>query len=292
MTSPSLGVVVTNYNTWDLVVRGVENVRTHGAGADRVLVVDDASATPPPLGLDAEVLANPENLGLVRSLNRGLRAVGTDLAVLFDSDAWPLGPFAGRLCQLFADDPQLAIVGFVTVDEAGHPTASSETEPDAASLVLGQRLHALWLRLFPGRGPQNVFTCAMALRLEAFRELGGFDEAFDWLDLDHDLCMRARRAGWRVIQAPDLVAFHRGGGTPQSTSARVLRFYKTRWLLLRKLGKIRHPRLVRALVLARLRAEYLLLALAGRLLFEDRAALADKLAGRRTVLRYCAENYQ
>ncbi|HSF44316.1 MAG TPA: glycosyltransferase [Thermoanaerobaculia bacterium] len=292
MSGSTLGVVVTNYNTWDLVARGVEHIRAHGEGVDRVLVVDDASAAPPPKGLAAEVLVNPENLGLVRSVNRGLRAVGTDLAVLFDSDAWPLTGFAVRLRQLFADDPRLAIVGFATVDEAGRPTASSETEPDAASLVLGQRLHALWLRLVPDRGPQNVFTCAMALRLDAFRELGGFDEAFDWLDLDHDLCMRARRAGWRVIQAPDLVAFHRGGGTPQAASARVLRFYKTRWLLLRKLGKIRHPRLVRALVLARLRAEYALLAVAGRLLFQDRARLDDKLAGRRAVLSYCAENYR
>lgn len=292
MTSPTLGVVVTNYNTWDLVARGVEHVRAHGQGVDRVLVVDDASTTPPPGDLAAEVLANPRNLGLVRSLNRGLRAVGTDLAVLFDSDAWPLAPFAARLRQLFAEDPRLAVVGFATVDEAGRPTASAEAEPGVASLVLGQRLHALWLRLVPGRGPQNVFTCAMALRLEAFTELGGFDEAFDWLDLDHDLCMRARRAGWKVIQAPDLVAFHRGGGTPQSTSERVLRLYKTRWLLLRKLGKIRHPRLVRALVLARLRAEYVLLAMAGRLLFRDRAALEDKLAGRRAVLAYCGENYR
>ena len=287
MSAPTtLGVLVTNYETWDLTRSCLDGVLAHRDGVDRILVVDDASRQPPPpLDAGVEVRRNPENLGLVRSLNLGVQALGTDLVVLFDSDARPLGPFAAEAQARFAANPRLAVLGFATVDAAGNPTGSSDEGPDVWSLVLGQRLSARWERVRPRPGRLCVYTCAMVLRRSAFAALGGFDEAFDWLDLDHDLCMRAWRAGWRVEQAPGLVAFHQGSGAPQETSRRVARFYRNRWYLLRKHGKVRRPGLVRALVLGRLRAELLLLRLLGRFLFRDPAVRADKLSGRRSLLR-------
>ncbi|HEY2737429.1 MAG TPA: glycosyltransferase [Thermoanaerobaculia bacterium] len=291
-TAPqTVGVVVTNYETWDLTRRCLDRVAAHGAGVSDVLVVDDASASPVPADLKARIRVNPHNLGLVRSLNLGIREVAGDVIVLFDSDAHPLTDFATPALRRFATDPRLGILGFATVDGAGRPTGSSEPEPGVASLVLGQRLHARVARWLP-QGPLCVFTCAMAVRRTTFAELGGFDEDFDWLDLDLDLSIRARRAGWTVAAAPEIVAFHRGSGAPQATSQRVVRFHKTRWLLLRKAGTIRRPRLVRALVLTRLRLEILILRLAGAFHARSPEELADKLAGRRAALRWGAEHYR
>jgi GT2 family glycosyltransferase len=130
----------------------------------------------------------------------------------------------------------------------------------------------------------------MALRKAAYVELGGLDLDFEFLDLDNDLSMRARSAGWEVLHSPSLAAFHVGSGSPQTAGERVLRFYRNRWRLLRKFGKIRHPGLVRALVLGRLGAELLALNLMGSLLVPspDRE---EKLAGRRALVecvrRFC-----
>jgi GT2 family glycosyltransferase len=293
MSELTLGVLVTNYETWELTRSCLEGILVYRCEVDRILVVDDASSQPPPpLDIAAEVLRNPENLGLVRSLNLGIRDLGTDLVVLFDSDARPLGPFARRVREHFASDPRLAVLGFATVDERGLPTGSYEEDPEIGSLLLGQRLHTLYKRFRLEKGNLCVYTCAMALRRAAFEELGGFDENFDWLDLDNDLCMRARRAGWRVAHEPELIAFHKGSGTPQKVSQRVLRFYKNRWLLLRKFDKIHHPRLVRILIQGRLGAELLALRLLGRFLFRDPATLADKLAGRRQVLEHVRRDYR
>jgi GT2 family glycosyltransferase len=287
MTRSTLGVVVTNYDTRELTARCLEGVLAWREGIDRILVVDDASPQGPPVSPDpaVEVRVNPENLGLVRSLNRGIRAVDTDLVVLFDSDARPLDPFAARVRERFAADPRLAVLGFATVDASGWPTGSQEGEPDVWSLLLGQRLHALSERLRRPRGELCVFTCAMALRRAAFDGIDGFDEDFDWLDLDHDLCMSARRAGWRVAHDPTIVAFHQGSGAPQKVSQRVRRFYLNRWRLLKKHDMLRHPGPVRTAIVARLAAELALLRLLGPLLVRDRAARADKLAGREALLR-------
>jgi GT2 family glycosyltransferase len=294
----TVGVVVTNYETWDLTRRCLERVLALAGELRDVVVVDDHSTASAPEGLPERVrlFVNPRNLGLVRSLNLGIRAVDADVVVLFDSDAHPLTDFAEPVLRRFAAEPGLAILGFATVDENGRPTGSAEPAPGVAGFVLGQRLQARLQRFLDRGEPLCVFTCAMAVRKAAFEALGGFDEDFDWLDLDLDLCMRAHRAGWRVDAAPEIVAFHKGSGAPQTASQRVVRFHKSRWLLLRKSGKIRRPRLVRALVLTRLRLEILLLRLASCRLFARGQELAnnaaDKLEGRRAALRHGAAHYR
>lgn len=295
---PTVGVLVSNYRTWDLSRRCIEEVLRHETRLDSIVVVDDASAEPPPasfgaLGPHVRVLVNEDNRGLPATLNRGLAEIGTDLVVVFDSDAYPLTDFGETVRRAFLD-PDLAILGFATVDAAGRPTGSWEREPGAASLLLGQRLHRVYLRALrwlPVRR-LTVYSCAMALRREAVLDAGGFDEGLDWLDLDHELCMRLRRKGWAIARTEGARAFHIGAGAPQEVSERVLRFYKTRWHLLRKFDRIRHPRAARALILLRLRLELALLRLLGPLLIPDRRRRLDTVAGRERVIRYCREHYR
>jgi GT2 family glycosyltransferase len=283
-----VAVVITNYETWDLTARCVAALVPFRAQLSDCVVVDDHSSGPPVALPDwVRVLRNSENLGLVRSLNRGVRAANADIAVLFDSDAHPLHDFIPAIRQLFSGAERLGIVGFRTVDEHGRETGSHEPEPEVASLALGQRLHQLLAPTNQSSGGLCVFTCAMAVRKAAFEELGGFDERFDWLDLDLDFCMRARRAGWGVEHFPELVAFHRGSGAPQRTRERVLRFYRNRWLLLTKFGKIRHPLLVRSLIGLRLAIELLLLVAVGRLVLRAPGEWSDKTAGRVAILKWC-----
>jgi GT2 family glycosyltransferase len=293
---PTIGVLVTNYETWPLTRKCVAAALGHSPSIDAILVVDDRSSSPPPIDLDAraEVLLNGDNLGLVRSLNLGLQRIGTDLVVVFDADAYPLGDFTDPVRRAFVDDPRLALAAFRTFDAAGCPTASGEPEPDVRSLLFGQRLDAWYRRLSSPRKERAlcVYACAMALRREAFLELGGFDERFDWLDFDHDFSMRVNRSSWRLGVLDGALAFHEGGGTPQRTSQRLLRFYKNRWLLLTKFGKIRHPRLVRAAVLARLAAERRLLRVLLRVRPGQTASLTDKLAGRELALAYGRQHYR
>jgi GT2 family glycosyltransferase len=120
--------------------------------------------------------------------------------------------------------------------------------------------------------------------------IGGFDERFDWLDLDHDLSMRLRREGWKARQTSRAVAFHEGGGAPQSTEERVERFYAARWYLLRKHHKVRFPGFTKTLVSLRIRAEIALLWVLSSLGTQPHRARYKKLLdSRRNLLRHWAE---
>lgn len=287
----SVGVLVTNYNTWPLALAcAQEHRRLHGAALARVLLLDDCSPLPPPADLPAEIeiVRNERNLGFSANLNKGIRLLGTDLVLIFDADAFPLMLYLDAVRAAFETDPRLGLLGFRTEDERGAATAAWHPEPGALSLLLGLPLWARWLRWF-GRsnGPLCITTAAMAVRRAAFEDVGGFDEQLNWLDVDFDFSMKINRSPWTLRPEPALLARHDYGGTPVSSTDRLVKFYASRWYLLRKYKIIAHAQPAKTLILARLAAEWLFLRLAGGIRHRgDPARHRDKLECRRRLFAY------
>jgi GT2 family glycosyltransferase len=241
-----VSVVITNHDTWPLTVRCVRALERHSAGRiSEVVVVDDASSTPAPADLPAavRVVRNPKNLGYQASVNVGFREVSGDWVLLLDSDAYPLMDVVEPLERSFAADPELAAIALSTVDELGRATQTAQSEPRAFGFVLGPRLEGAYVKLrdFLREPKLVVYSCALAVRKSAFEAVGGFDEGFDFLDADLDFSMRLSEAGFKVMRDASVVAFHRGSGSPQTQSKRVLRCYRNRWRLLAKHRKLPAP---------------------------------------------------
>lgn len=291
----SVGVLVLNYNTWDIALRAIgAAVELEYPSVTEFVLFDDGSPTPPPDNIDSRirVIRNEVNRGFAGALVVAFAQMKSDIVVLFDSDAFPLVPFADRVRRQFEADERLGQIGFQSLDEKGSPTESLMKEPSKWSLILGQGLYA-WVPQRP-MTPANLCAIAgcMATRITAYREVGGIDPNFDMLDLDLDYSMRLRRNHWGVVADRAITVFHVGGGTPQLQRKRLLRFYKCRWYLLRKHGSIRNAALARWAILLRLRAEQLILKLMGRYLFPDPEILSDKLIGRQDLITYCSANYR
>jgi GT2 family glycosyltransferase len=291
----SIGVLVLNYNTWDLALRALNaTIRLEPKSIKEYVLFDDGSQMPP-AGVDSRirVIRGEVNRGYTRALKIAFAEMTSDLIVVFDADAYPVAPFATCVREHFERDRQLGQLAFFSEDENGSPTESFlSSEPTHWSLLLGQRLHARIARKLPGPLNLCVFSCCMATRLEAYMQVGGIDENFDFLDADLDYSMRLRRSGWKICADPSLRAFHIGGGWSQLQRHRVLRFYKSRWYLLRKHKLITNARLARAFILTRLRVERMMLKLFGALLFRSPDVLSEKILGRRELISYCREHYR
>ncbi len=291
--SLTLGAAITTYESWPLAARCIEALRAWGDGLGKIVVVDDASSpVPPDLPADPRLEAHSSAVrrGFAATLNRAVAAAGTDLVALFDADAYPLADVSAGIRAAFEREPRLALLGFRTVDREGRETPSWSEEPGPLALAAGQRIDG-WLRrlrdrIRPTPGPRTpcLHTAALVVRHAAFQEVGGADEDLGFLDVDIDLSMRLRRAGWSVRPEPEWTAFHEGGGSAVTTRWRVREYYRSRWRLLRKHGLARHPRLLRAAILFRLRLEGALLAFFGRLLFRDPERRRDKSQGRRDLI--------
>lgn len=294
--STSVSALITNYNTWPLTQRCIDELeRWSSSFLSQILVVDDRSEQllPDLFVGKVHVIQNSQNKGYVASVNIGFSQLQEDIVILFDSDAYPLMDLTQPLIQIFESDPSLGAVGFQLVDEDGNPTGSHRPEPHALGLLLGQKLQARTQSWFPSlqKRPICLYSCGMAVRRAAFEDIGGFDENFDFLDADIDFSIRLRRAGWQIQLQKSLLAFHKGGGSFQTTAKRVLRYHKNRWRLLAKHGYLPAPILFKAGLATRHAIEYGALHVGGKRLIKDPISLKDKLHSRQKLLKEVWSGY-
>ncbi|MBE9109133.1 glycosyltransferase family 2 protein [Nodosilinea sp. LEGE 07298] len=288
--SLSVSALITNFKTWPLTQRCIsELMYWSGDNLATIFVVDDASNEEIPefLPKKVQVIQNSQNKGYVASVNVGFSQIREDVVLLLDSDAYPLAELVQNLTRIFESNSAIGAVGFNLVDEQSNPTGSYRPEPHALQLLLGQKLESRVCHLVPffQSRPICLYSCGMAVRRAAFEDVGGFDEGFDFLDADVDFSMNLRRAGWQIHYQPDLCAFHKGGGSFQTTATRVARYHKNRWRLLEKHGYLPPSTIFKAALAMRHTLEYCILKIGGRRLFKDPISLQDKLDGRQKLLQ-------
>lgn len=298
--SLSVSVLITNYETWPDAARCARAAAEYSGDAlEEVLIVDDCSSgtgpndLPPPI----RVVRNETNKGYVRSVNIGFSHFNSDIVVLLDSDAEPLMDLVPGVRESFAEMPKLGALALHLVDRDGNPTGAVSPEPTVGQYVMGQKAGSWFRRVtqsddLPPPERMCLHSCGMAVRREAFEEIGGFDEEFDFLDADTDFSMRLRQAGWRLRKSEDLVAYHEGGGSPQSTAKRVVRHHRNRWRLLKKHDKLHFPRSTKLILALRHSMEYGLLLALGSFITNSSEEREDKIHGRRILLRRVWDNYQ
>lgn len=286
-----MSVVITNYNTWPLTLACVNAITQQDMGnhVDQIVIVDDCSEQQPPAALQhhprVEIRHNVPNMGYVASVNKGFSVTRNELVLLLDSDAKPLTPI-DNIIRWFENNQVLAMLGFRLIDKQGRVMGSWEAAPGVKSLLLGQQLEAKYNRFLPGKQEEKViYSCAVAVRKEAFEAVQGFDESFDFLDADVDFAMRINGTEyWKVHVDESITMLHEGGGSPQLTARRVVRYYKNRMRLLRKHGLLRFPVLTKMMITTRLAAEYAYLKVIGFATLTSEAR-QDKLASRAEILR-------
>jgi len=161
------------------------------------------------------LIANPDNPGIGRALNQGCQALfaeGHAWVIAFDQDSAPAAGFVAALQKTTADTAgRVAVVGANWRDRA---------RPDHASRHLQPGPPFGWgFRRTPADQDLTdvlcVITSGSLFSLEAWQQLGGFDESL-FLDLvDSDFCLRARAAGWAIaVSAQAKLEHSRGAKRP------------------------------------------------------------------------------
>lgn len=286
----SISALITNYNTWPLTNLCAQELEKWSQDyLTQIVIIDDASENTPPDDLPAKVnlVQNSVNKGYVASVNIGFTSIKEDIVIVLDSDAYPLMDLASPLIEKFSKNPKLGAVGFKLVDEKGKENGSFSPEPTVLGLLLGQKLYSTYQHWFPSVKSSAIclHSCGMATRRDAFEEVGGFDEGFDFLDADVDFSTRLRLAGWEIEYDPTLVAYHQGSGSPQTTAKRVLRHHRNRWRFLKKHGCLPNPGLLKIGLATRHLIEYCTLLVGGKFILANSTQLSDKLYSRKELLK-------
>lgn len=200
-----LTVVIVTYNSATAIAACLARVR-HAA---RVIVVDNAShddtVTVARAALPTvEVVALPRNEGYGTAANRGMERIGTGLGLLVTPDALLEDGALDRLAAALTGDPQAALTAPLLTGAQGRP--------DLAVMGPGERTHRAMVETPDGPFCSWFVNGAVCLwRMEAWRQVGGFDEAIFLYCEDLDLCLRTSRAGLSMVVEPAARAGHAGG---------------------------------------------------------------------------------
>jgi len=165
-------------------------------------------------------IQSEENLGFAAGNNRAARDADTPFLLLLNADAFPEPNWLGELLALAEKHPNAAAIG------------STQIRADVSGVFdgTGDVLHASGISYRSNFGQQRGKTpplgesfaacgAALLLRREAFETIGGFDERYFCFFEDVDLCFRLRLQGHIVLQSPDAIVHHVGGGSTGGRSA-------------------------------------------------------------------------
>ena len=285
-----ISIVIPVYGQWKLVERNINALLHYDRrNINEIIIVDDYSQEKNPYVFDdslVKIIKNPENLGYTATVNNGLKIATSDIILLLDSDAYPIEPFAEKLIALYKDQA-IGCVGFRTVDETGKETGSFERfEPTIIGLIVGQKLQLKLDEIGFWRKKQVLpYSCCVSFRKQCLQELNYFDaNSFPVLEADNDIAMRVHNSDWKLFFTKEITICHKGGNSYKINYKRTLLYHESRWRLLKKHGKLKHPALVKKLIQARIKSELLILKFLS-VIKQNNIDIKEKIEGRKILLQ-------
>lgn len=164
------------------------------------------------------LVQNDRNVGFAAAVNQAAALAEAPVLVLLNQDTIVERAWLRELLAPFETDPLIAAVGSRVLNGDG---------PGLYAAALEILYGGVCVVHEGDRRTDAVSGCAMAVRLDVFRRLGGFEADLFMYGEDLDLGHRLRRAQYRITYAPNSVVHHRAARTSRA-STRTYMFYVAR----------------------------------------------------------------
>lgn len=282
--SPTLAVVVVNYNAGALLSRCVAAVLDAKLPVE-VVVSDNGSADDSleRLRRDREhdsrltILENRANLGFAKANNKAIPLTQAPYLLFLNPDCLVEPGTLERLTAFMDARPEVGMAGCLVLDPDGSEQVACRRSIPDPWIALKRILHLDRL----SRGPkarrlnhhleplpsepvevEAISGSFMLVRRTALRDVGPLDEGYFLHCEDLDWYVRFHASGWRIAFVPDARVIHHKGACSASAPIAVER-HKHRGMerFFRKHQYHRYPRPFSWLVIAGIRLHFLLKAL-------------------------------
>ena len=219
--SPSVYLLILTWNAKQTVLECLESVaQIDYDNLHTVVIVNGstdgtAEALREQYGDRITLIVNPGNLRFSRGNNEGIRFAveqRADYVMLMNDDVKVDEGIIRELVAVAESDPKIGMVG---------PKIYYFDPPDQIWFAGGDVLlnrgvvrHRGIRETDHGQFDQvsdcdYITGCAMMVRREVVEQIGVLDPAYLAYYEDTDWCMRARRAGWRIVYAPQARMWHK-----------------------------------------------------------------------------------
>lgn len=233
-----LSIIIISWNTKQLLYDCLESIyKTTNDVSYEIIVVDNASSDGSVEMVKNEfgkviLIENDVNMGFARANNVAFpQAVGRyvlllnsdtvvlpgslDLAVAFLDKNSDVGALTPKILNAdgsiqhpcYVKEPSLGTEFFDSF-ELGRIFKLKRTDTSPAEAAVCEVAHAC--------------GCSLFFRKEALDKVGYLDERMIFSFEDADICIRIRRAGWRILYYPESKIVHFGGGSSRKHNDRVV----------------------------------------------------------------------
>jgi GT2 family glycosyltransferase len=240
-----ISAAVVSFNTRERTLECLSSVQQATAGFNTALMLVDNGSTDGTVQAVRrcfpawEIVVLPDNPGYGAALNRAFALAPARYHLALNSDVVLYPNTVHVLRKFMGEHPSCGVVGPLLSYPDGRQQASAK-RAHTLSVALGE---VLWLHtLFPSNRwcqrfyyadlnlsvAQWVETVSGAVLLfdgDAYRRVGGFDEAFRMYFEEVDLCIRLQQAGYRVSFYPDAKAVHLHAASTRQTTVRQVEYY-------------------------------------------------------------------
>ena len=251
-----LTVVVVSWNVRELLrqcLRSVYRSLAEAQGLEvplcaEVIVVDNASADGSAQMVlqefpQARLILNRENRGFTAANNQALRSAAGRYFLLLNPDTEVLGDAPQQMVSYLDEHPQVAVVGPKLLYPDGQvqpsrrrfPTRATgfiESTPLQRAFSRSAALQRYYVEDLPCDREQEVdwvVGACLAVRGEAARQVGFFDESYFMYSEELDWCYRLKQAGWKVAYLPSAeVKHYEARSSEQNVLARDLHFHESK----------------------------------------------------------------
>jgi len=212
-------VAIPSWNCADLLQACLRCIYAQTLQPDRILVVDNASTDDTSILLEShprvEHIQLPENRGYAGASQHALEVTTTSLLAVLNNDAEPDVKWIEVLANRLRTECDVAASFPLSLDTEGRIDSSGDVPTRAGFFYKrGYRRHMGKTGDFPTRTGLLLASGVGAMyRVEAVRDVGGWDYDFHSYLEDVDLSLRLWMDGWRIIFEPGTVVIHRQGRT-------------------------------------------------------------------------------
>jgi hypothetical protein len=191
-----------------LLQRAIEALERSEARATFEIVVVDNGSSDGSQSLESEFpkarfIRIPRNFGLTKALNIGVRGSEGEYILLLHDDTEVMPETVRILTEILDTRPEAGAVCPLLVDAENRPAPQlGHFPPDDT-----------WQPAEPGPDPTPIDYprgAAMMMRRLLFTAIRQIDERYGQFGSDADLCYQIRRAGKKILLAPDARARHVG----------------------------------------------------------------------------------
>ncbi|WP_343866912.1 tetratricopeptide repeat protein [Caenispirillum bisanense] len=232
--APDVSVVLVLHNQAGLTLQTLVALADQQGVAFETIIVDNASQDDTAALLarvdGATILRNDENVGFLLAANQGAEVARGRHVLFLNNDAYLHRDALAAAVRRLDGDPTVGVVG-------GRIALVDGTLQEAGCIVFNDGSAAGYGR---GRNPDQpefrfvrdadfVSGAFLLIPRALWQALGGFDTALAPAYYeDVDLCLRVRRAGFRVVYDPAVLLTHVEGGSALTTDAAAVMMRRNR----------------------------------------------------------------